>query len=264
MMTDFKDQIGRNISIPTSNFRIVSLVPSITELICDLGLRENLVGITKFCVHPENIRKEIKVVGGTKKVHISKIQDLHPNIILCNKEENTEEMILKLEKICAVHVSEVIEIKDVFDLINDYGKIFKIQIIAQKISDKLKLSIEQFQKKLDLSPKRVAYLIWKNPWMVAGSETFINTLLELNGWQNIFKSSPRRYPEIGLEELRSKKPDIVLLSTEPFPFSEKHIFEIGEFTKAKIVIADGEYFSWYGTRLFQAFPYFHQLQSTLQ
>ncbi len=120
-----KDQLGREVILEGVPKRIISLVPSQTELLCYLGLEASIVGITKFCVHPENLRKEKKIVGGTKNVHFDRIRDLSPDIILCNKEENTLEMVLELEKIAPVHISNVISLEDTYQLISQYGEIFQ-------------------------------------------------------------------------------------------------------------------------------------------
>ncbi|QED37838.1 ABC transporter substrate-binding protein [Antarcticibacterium arcticum] len=256
------DQLHREIKILKPLRRIVSLVPSQTELLVDLGLEENLVGITKFCVHPIHLRKTISVVGGTKKVKIDKIKALKPDIILCNKEENTQEMVRELENVAPVHVSDIIEISDALELIEMYGDLFnkkqEAQVLVKGIESKLMIFTALPKRKL-----RVAYFIWRDPWMVAGKNTFINTLLELNNWENIFAERDERYPVIEPEELTSANVDLILLSSEPFPFSEIHKKEIQHFCKCRITFANGEYFSWYGSRLLQAIDYFGHFQKQL-
>ncbi|HET8752859.1 MAG TPA: helical backbone metal receptor [Salinimicrobium sp.] len=261
-MTKFIDDLGRELELVEKPKRIVSLVPSQTELLVDLGLEDALVGITKFCVHPKRLRKQIKIVGGTKKVNVEKIRALQPEIILCNKEENTEEMVQELEKIAPVHVSDIKTIQDTLNLIKNYGEIFLVQqeasAIAQKIENRL---AEHLEVKKDKPEKRVAYLIWKNPWMVAGKDTFINHLLEINGLKNVFLDKNSRYPEISLEEINNRSVDVVMLSTEPYPFQEKHRNLILEKCGVqKVEIVDGEFFSWYGSRLISAFEYFRRIE----
>lgn len=264
-MRIFYDQLDRKIELKATPRRVVSLVPSQTELLVDLGLREKIIGVTKFCVHPEDLRKEKKVVGGTKQVHYERIKALEPDLILCNKEENTEEMVAELEKIASVHVSDVKTIADSLELIKDYGEIFNVVEKASEIIQKIRQEKHLFEEVVKNQPhRRVAYFIWKDPWMVAGSDTFIDHLLELNRFKNVFSENNSRYPEINLEELDQKKVELVLLSTEPFPFREKDkeaFKKEGEFGRAHIV--DGEYFSWYGSRLVAAFAYFRQLQAIL-
>lgn len=260
---EFQDQLQRIITIPSIPKRIISLVPSQTELVVDLGLKENLVGITEFCVHPENLRKETNIVGGTKQVKLEKIQALNPDIILCNKEENTQEMVMELEKIAPVHVSDIYTLADSLEMIQQYGQLFSAEEKAKEIIENIQQESASFQEFVIQKPlKKVAYFIWKDPWMVAGGNTFIDYLLHQNGFKNVY-SNQKRYPEIELSDL--KEVDLVLLSSEPFPFSEKHkpFFE-GVVSEEKIHFVDGEYFSWYGSRLLGAFRYFRKLQETLR
>ena len=258
-----KDQLQRELNIKDVPKRIISLVPSQTELLVFLGLEKNIVGITKFCIHPKNLRKSKTVVGGTKKVHFDKIRELNPDIILCNKEENTLGMVLELEKIAPVHVSEIIDFEDVLILIEMYGKLFDRSQEANQLKLKLQKQKREFEKEIPVIPGKVAYFIWREPWMVVGGDTFINSLLKLNNWENVFENKESRYPEIKLEELKRLKPDLILLSSEPFPFKEKHVEEMRQICNVPIELVDGEYFSWYGSRLIPAFDYFKKLQKLL-
>lgn len=261
----FYDQLNRKIELNSPLKRIVSLVPSQTELLVDLGLRDSIVGVTKFCVHPKDLRDTKKVVGGTKQVHVDKIRKLAPDIILCNKEENTLQMVEELEEVAPVHVSDVKTIDDSIELIREYGEIFRVQEEAFKIAGKILDLKDEFRAFVKEEPVRnVAYFIWKKPWMVVGDDTFIDHLLRLNNFENLFSSEKSRYPEIEIEDLEKKKPDHIFLSTEPFPFKEedKEAFE-KVVRKDCIHIVDGEYFSWYGSRLVAAFSYFKKLHSEL-
>lgn len=257
------DQLQREVYLERDPQRIISLVPSQTELLVYLGLEEQIVGVTKFCVHPPYLRKEKTVVGGTKKVNYEKIKRLKPDIILCNKEENTEEMVLELEKIAPVHVSEIFNFQDVLVLHEMYGKIFGCSDNTTKLNNDLLQKKKEFELTVSPKPRKVVYFIWRKPWMVTGGNTFINYLLELNGWENIFKNRSSRYPEIDLEELKKIQPELVLLSSEPFPFQKKHIKEIKKHLEVPVELVDGEYFSWYGSRLLEAFDYFTALQRQL-
>ena len=254
-----KDMLGRELNLNRIPQRIVSLVPSQTELLVDLGLENSLVGVTKFCVHPSYLGKSKKVVGGTKKVHYDKIKVLEPDIILCNKEENTPEMVTELQKIAPVHVSEIIYFEDVLRLIGDYGNIFDRKEKSELLQQKIRSKKEHFRPS-SVKAVRVAYMIWRNPWMAVGGNTFINSILKMNGCVNIFEEKEGRYPEIDLRELSKLKPDLILLSSEPFPFKKKHFREIEEFSSAPVIIVNGEYFSWYGSRLLKAFDYFGEFQ----
>lgn len=257
------DQIGRELEISKPLNRIVSLVPSLTELLVYLGLEEKIVGITKFCIHPEGLKSTKTIVGGTKKVHLDKIRAINPDIILCNKEENTLEMVLDLEKICPVHVSNIITFQDSLELILKYGTLFDKEQQAKDLISALSSKKAIFESNLPSNKLRVAYFIWRKPWMVVGGDTFINSMLELNGWVNVYKDSKDRYPEIELENLKNKNLDLILLSSEPFPFKEKHIKEIREQCNARIEIVNGEFYSWYGSRQLESFKYFEDFQNYL-
>ncbi|HLO73303.1 MAG TPA: helical backbone metal receptor [Flavobacterium sp.] len=260
------DQIGTQLFFETTPKRIVSLVPSQTELLYDLGLEDAIVGITKFCVHPVHFRSVKTIVGGTKNVRFDKIKSLLPDIIICNKEENTKEIVEELSQICPVWVTDIHTIADNLQMIHDFGQLFNRRIEAQKWIDKINFIYLEFQQFIKEKPiKKVAYFIWANPHMVAGNDTFINELLQLNHFENIYNVKEGRYPEIELKKIRLEgDPDYVFLSSEPFPFKDEHAFEIGRFTHhAKTVFVDGEMFSWYGSRLLKAFDYFKLLHSKI-
>ncbi|GAA4896667.1 helical backbone metal receptor [Flaviramulus aquimarinus] len=261
-----QDQLHREIHLKEIPKRIVSLVPSQTELLCDLGLQDAIVGVTKFCVHPHYIKTDASIVGGTKQIHLDKIKALNPDIILCNKEENTKEIVEACKAISEVHVSDVFTLKDSLELIKQYGAIFKKENKATIIINEIKSELKAFKVFIkEKSSLNVVYFIWKNPWMVAGNHTFINYLLQLNKFKNVY-GNKRRYPEIKLSKLRAdKKTEVVLLSSEPFPFKKMHKKELQEFyPNAIIILVDGELFSWYGSRLTKAFKYFKSLHLNLQ
>ncbi|TXD81847.1 ABC transporter substrate-binding protein [Subsaximicrobium wynnwilliamsii] len=255
-----KDQLGNLFKLASTPKRIVSLVPSQTELLVDLGLESSLVGITKFCVHPEELRNTKVIVGGTKQVHLDEIRGLKPDVILCNKEENTEEMVKELKSIAPVHISDVHTFEDALELIKMYGEMFSAAQKAQHLIEGIQKEKQQFSKFLKERPRyKVAYLIWKKPWMVVAKQTFIDEMLSLNNFENSFKDF-ERYPEIELAEIGERHPDVILLSSEPYPFKEDHQQDLEAiFPKTKIVLVDGEYFSWYGSRLLKAFDYFRKL-----
>ncbi|MDG3584192.1 ABC transporter substrate-binding protein [Galbibacter pacificus] len=258
------DQTGRHINIPETSARIVSLVPSQTELLCDLGLETQLVGVTKFCVHPSSIKDKKQIVGGTKNIKLDVIRSLQPDIVLCNKEENTKEIVQSLEQFTTVHVSDIFTFEDALSLINQYGVLFKVEDKASVLIRDLEEKKADFELFIQNKPLRnVAYFIWKKPWMVAGGNTFINHLLKLNNFKNVF-AAYARYPEIELAQLKSKGTAYILLSSEPYPFKEKHMAEIQkQIPKGKVILVDGEYFSWYGSRLQKAFSYFKELHEKL-
>ena len=245
------DQLGAKHNFDKTLKKIVSLVPSQTELLYDLGLENSIIGITKFCVHPNHFLKEKTIIGGTKNVHYDKIKNLNPDVIIANKEENTKEIITELSKICPVWTTDIVDINDNQKMIEDFGNLFEKQTeslnLISKINDLLnQISIQNESKKI----KKVAYFIWANPYMVAASGTFINDMLRLDNLENVF-ANQSRYPEIQLSDLSQIKDlDLIYLSSEPFPFKEKHALEIQKFApNAKVVFVDGELYSWHGSRI---------------
>jgi ABC-type Fe3+-hydroxamate transport system substrate-binding protein len=254
-----KDQFYQKLEIKIRPKRIISLVPSQTELLVDLGLESFIVGITKFCVHPKHLRMSKKVIGGTKQINLDKIKALQPNIILCNKEENTKEIIEVLDGVAPIHISDIYNLNDCYELIKMYGALFKVESDALRLISNIKDERAQFKSKVQPTNLRVAYFIWKKPWMVAASNTFIDCMIAEAGFINAFKNE-ERYPEISLSSSILKEVDIIFLSSEPFPFKEKHIEELKkQFPNKTIKIVDGELFSWYGSRLLKSFEYFQSL-----
>ena len=265
-MKTVKDQIGREITLKNTPKRIVSLVPSQTELLCDLALETELLGITKFCVHPYHLKSTKTIVGGTKKVNFEKIKSLNPDFILCNKEENAYDMLPELEKIAPTYFSDVNTIQDSIDLILRLGSIFNRRTEADNLAHKIEFKLADFNQFMKDKPTRkVAYFIWAKPWMVAGNDTYINEMLSLNKFENIY-TYMSRYPKVEVNRIRYEgDPDVVILSSEPFPFKDKHAMEIGNYSNRSItVFGDGEMFSWPGSRLLLAFDYFKKLHEKLE
>jgi len=255
-----KDQLKREIQLKKTPKRIISLVPSQTELLVDLGLEASIVGVTKFCVHPKHLRISKAVVGGTKQINLEKIKALRPDIILCNKEENTKEIIESLEAIAPIHVSDIYNLEDCFELITMYGEIFNIKRTTSTLVANIQLEREAFQLQYqDIDKLKVAYFIWKKPWMVAASDNFIDAMITEAGFINSY-SNEKRYPEIDINDPKLKEADLIFLSSEPFPFKEAHVVELqSKFPEKTIKIVDGELFSWYGSRLLKSYSYFQTL-----
>lgn len=236
--------------------RIVSLVPSQTELLYSLGLNEEVIGITKFCIHPTIWFKNKKRIGGTKNIHISEIESLQPDLVIANKEENIKEQIEDIARFCDIWITDVNTLEEALQMIIDLGRLSgKLNAAIQ-----LKTEIEhKFGELKQAVKKRVCrsavYLIWQNPYMVAASGTFINDLMERAGLKNVFVHKTR-YPDTTIEELIKLKPQYVLLSSEPYPFEEKHKQELQKsMPDTKVVLVDGEMFSWYGSRLLKTPSY---------
>jgi len=265
-MKIIKDQLGREINLKITPKRIVSLVPSQTELLCDLALENELVGITKFCVHPYHLKSTKTIVGGTKKVDFEKIKALNPDFILCNKEENSYAFLPELEKIAPTYFSDVNTIQNSVDLILRLGSIFNRRTEADNLAHKIEFKLNDFNQFIKDKPTRkVAYFIWAKPWMVAGNNTYINEMLQLNKFENIYDTMSR-YPKIEINKIRHEgDPDVIILSSEPFSFKDEHALEIGTYTNRSItVFGDGEMFSWFGSRILLAFDYFKKLHKKLE
>ena len=240
--------------------KIISLVPSITEALFDLGLSENeIIGRTKFCIHPKDKIRNIEKIGGTKNLNLDKIKALQPDLIIANKEENVKEQVEELMKDFRVMLTNVESIEDNYYLLKNIGNIFGKQEKAQWYNIKIYEVLEKFKLPEKL---KTAYLIWKNPYMTIGSGTFIHHVLEEIGFENLFKNRTR-YPEISVEDL--KDAEVIMLSSEPFPFKENHIAELKSiFPDKKILIVDGEAFSCYGTHLAKCENYFQGLFQDLK
>ncbi len=264
MKQSFTDQMGHSITINFPPKRIVSLVPSQTELLFYFGLEKEVVGITKFCVHPPEQFKSKPRIGGTKNFHFDRIEALQPDLIIGNKEENQKEHIEQLQTEYSVWMSDIKTLADAFEMILKLGQLTNKQSIAEKLVAKLKVD---FQKLSDAVANQrnisVAYLIWQKPFMVAANDTFINHMLKLAGFNNVFHNK-ERYPSVSEEELRETAPEVLLLSSEPFPFKEKHIADLQKICPNTVIkLVDGEIFSWYGNRLLFAVPYFLNLRKQL-
>ncbi|OAQ40847.1 cobalamin-binding protein [Pedobacter psychrophilus] len=253
----FKDQLNRTVKINFPPKRIISLVPSQTELLFDLGLNEYIVGITKFCIHPKDKFKNTTKIGGTKNLDLNKIRELKPDLIIGNKEENQKEEIEILTKEFPVWMSDIFNIDDAINMIETIGEM----VDKKQESINLSKNILQFFNNISINEnelKSTIYFIWQNPNMLAGQQTFINEMLKYCGLKNLIKEN--RYPTFSDLELKGLNPEVVFLSSEPYPFKEKHIKNFQQiWPYAKIKLVDGEMFSWYGSRLLKAVSYFQNL-----
>lgn len=260
MIQLFTDQTERTIKCSFPPRRIISLVPSQTELLYTLGLEEEVVGITKFCIHPEVWHKQKTIVGGTKQFHHERIYQLQPDLIIANKEENTKEDIEKLSSQYPVWLSDIYTLNDALQMIKSIGSIVDREKVALSLVENITSAFTQLP---NFKPLRVAYLIWRKPYMTVGSNTFINEMLQHAGFVNVFQDL-ERYPAIRLETLAAQAPDVLLLSSEPYPFNSSHFEEFQDACPNAIIkIADGELFSWYGSRLLKTPEYMIQLRKHL-
>jgi ABC-type Fe3+-hydroxamate transport system substrate-binding protein len=264
MQKTFTDQLGRMITINYPPKRIVSLVPSQSELLFDLGLNDEIIGITKFCMHPiEKFATRTKV-GGTKKLKLDVIRSLKPDLIIGNKEENSKNEIEELMDEFPVWMSDIENLEDAVQTIEQIGELVDRAPEAAYLNHLIKAGFTDLQA-LSLSKginQTVAYLIWKGPYLFAGRDTFIDDILRKIGLTNIVTQS--RYPELTLETLQNKRCDLIFLSSEPYPFKEQHLAEIkATLPNSKVMLVDGEMFSWYGSRLVKSVGYLFNLQEEI-
>ncbi len=261
-MNTCTDQMGRAVQAPAHPQRIISLVPSQTELLFDLGLGERVVGITKFCIHPEAWFRSKPRVGGTKNVDLAKLRTLKPDLIIGNKEENERADIEALEREFPVWMSEVNDLDGALGMVRGVGTITGTHSAAEALASRIAAGFAQLHP--CPTPLRVAYLIWRKPYMAAGAGTFVHDMLLRCGFVNAYGDRPGRYPIV--EDLAAHAseggapPEVVLLSSEPYPFKGPHLEDIQQaLPQARVLLVDGEAFCWYGSRLLQSPAYFHAL-----
>ena len=255
------DQMGFEVECPSSPQRIVSLVPSQTELLFDLGLEDRIVGITKFCIHPKDKVKQYTKIGGTKKFNFEKIKTLNPDLIIGNKEENYQEGIEKLRKNYPVWMSDIVNLEDSMQMMKFVGQLTQTEDVTNRLISEIQNGFDQLLK--PKKTKNALYFIWQGPHIVAGSDTYISEMLPYAGFENLVKDT--RYPELTDEQIKVYNPEYILLSSEPYPFKDKHIAAFQKLCpNAKVMLVDGEIFSWYGSRLRYAIAYFEKLAKNLQ
>ncbi len=255
------DSLGRTLEVPLEPKRIVSLCPSQTETLFALGLEGRIVGRTRYCIHPAPAVEKVPIVGGTKKVDTPLISALEPDLIIAQKEENTPEIVEELSAIAPVYVTKVESYEEALESIRRLGEVTGRLAQAQDLVHKIEAAFAPLCPAGP--PLPVLYLIWRKPYMAAGKGTFIHSLLTRLGWENVAAILPGRYPTLEAPERLS--PACVLLSTEPYPFSEKHFPEVQRlWPQAQLVVVRGDYFSWYGVRMQEAAPYLQRLQQELQ
>jgi len=253
-LIQLKDDLGTPILFTCEPKKIISLVPSLTETLVEAGLKTTLVGITKFCVHPKGLLKEIEVIGGTKNPRIRNILATKPDLIFANKEENRLEDINELKKYTQVYVTDIKNNQGILNFLHMLNLLFKTEACERLFYKLQKIPLYTEREKIP-----TCYLIWKDPWMTVGQDTFIHYMMEKYGFQNIY-SATERYPVVSLENIKVRQPKIVMLSSEPYPFKEKEKTELLKLLPdTNIILVDGEMFSWYGSRLLEADLYINDL-----
>ncbi|NQX96966.1 MAG: ABC transporter substrate-binding protein [Flavobacteriales bacterium] len=254
----YTDQINHQFELVSTPKRIISLVPSQTELLYDLGLEQEVVGITKFCIHPNNWFKSKNRVGGTKTVDFEKIAALQPDLIIANKEENTQLEIEELQKRYPVYVSDISNLEESLQMIQQIGEITAKENESKKIVNKIQTEFELLSN-IKFKKRTALYFIWKSPYMSINQNTFINDMMQRCGFQNLIDGDTE-YPIVTEEQILELNPDFIFLSSEPYPFKEKHLKDLQNIcSDTEIILVDGEYFSWYGSRLQNAPNYFKGL-----
>jgi len=252
--------MGREVQFQYPPRRIISLVPSQTELLFDLGLQEQVVGATKFCIYPPTARQTASVIGGTKNFDFAKIKSAQPDLIIGNKEENYQEGITQLAQHFPVWLSDITSLPEALNMIRRVGDLTGTAQLAEQLAAEIKHSFDKLRLDATAPLATAAYFIWRKPYMVAASGTFIDDMLRRAGFRNVF-AGLGRYPEITPEQLAKAAPAHIFLSSEPYPFREKHVAEFQEICPtAKIQVVDGELFSWYGSRLRRSAAYFQEMR----
>ena len=249
-MPIYIDQMGRSVAIAERPQRIISLVPSQTEWLADLGLEQEVIALTKFCIHPHSWWREKTRIGGTKTLDIDKIRALQPDLIIANKEENTQAEIELLAQEFPVWISDIERLPEALQMMRALGQITGKTERAESLLLPFEQALAAYQA--PSAKLSVAYFIWREPWMLAAGQTFIDEMLNWAGFKNALGHLDR-YPSLSLKELGEEKIDLIFLSSEPYPFKEKQIAELQEiWPNIPILLVDGEIFSWYGSRLFKA------------
>ena len=267
-MKQVQDQTGNFVSIPFPPQRIISFVPSLTELLFDLGLQNEVIGITKFCVHPEEWFRTKTRIGGTKQLNLPLIESLKPDLVIASKEENVKEQVEAVQQFCPVYCSDISNLQESYEVIEHLGLLTKRSAKATQLINNIQ---DSFKGLPTIStPIRAAYLIWQEPYMTVGGDTFIDHMMQLAGFENVF-AAEQRYPVFTIEELMKRDVEAVLFSSEPFPFKQKHLDAFRQEWLQQnsrqqlpiLKIVDGELFSWYGSRTLYAADYFIKLRESL-
>ncbi len=250
---NFTDHLNRTVEINGVPQRVVSLVPSITETLADLGLAKHLVAVTRFCKYPLELTKLLPKAGGPKNIDIDKIVDLQPHLVIAVKEENDKEQVLKLAEQVPVIVFDINSVEDAFNMLDGLGAVFDRADVTAGVINSIKQKLEKYSPAG--SYKKTMYLIWKNPWMAAGRSAFIGAMMKVAGFDNFISG---RYPQVSRQEF--EKANTLLLATEPYHFTESDRQQLlEEYPDKNVIIVDGEMFTWYGTHMLKAIDYFERL-----
>lgn len=229
--------------------RLVSLVPSLTETLAALGLDAETVGLTRFCVHPPGWKARKRIVGGTKTVDVERVRALAPDLVVANREENVREQVEAIGAFAPVLLTDVETVDGALAAVRTLGAATGRDAEADRLARDIAAALAALPPAV---PQRAVYLIWRDPWMTVGGDTFIHAMLHAAGFANAF-GDHARYPVVTPADVAAARPDVLLLSSEPYPFAQKHVAEAQALAPdARVALADGEAFSWYGPRMLHA------------
>lgn len=259
------DALGR-VHLPAPDARIVSLVPSITELLCDLGLAAQIVGRTGFCIHPAEVVAGIPKVGGTKDVNIEKIRKLAPTHLVVNIDENEKPTVDKLaEFVPNIVVTHPLAPRDNLGLARLMGGIFGASEAAERWCAAFEAEYAALRSSATGPARTVMYCIWKDPWMSVSTDTYIAAMLAELGWQvPRLAQDDVRYPRFAWSDELVAELDAVLLSTEPYRFTEEHSDALERQLGIPVFVVDGEMMSWYGSRALAGLRYLRELRAMVE
>jgi ABC-type Fe3+-hydroxamate transport system substrate-binding protein len=263
VLTDAVGQVFQPCEAPP---RIVSLVPSLTELLFDLGLAENIVGRTRFCLHPRELMRTLPKVGGTKDVDLGKLRSLRPSHVVVNVDENRIEQVNEIRMFVPnVIVTHPMQPDDNLDLFRLFGGLFAVQQRAEELAMQLQSALQTARGQTrQLAQENVVYCIWKDPWMTVAPNTYISAMLRVVGWHTMPESAAARYPTVDFNAAWLHRVDRIFLSSEPYRFRHKHLqaaSRLPGFAGKKIQLIDGELVSWYGSRAAAGLRYLASLRT---
>ena len=260
-------------NLQTPQLRIVSLVPSLTHTLCFFGLQSSVVGCTSFCTHPANLRHNAVAVGGTKDPQLEKIISLKPTHILINHEENVQIFVKELRALSSTHGWQVVETSPVtvlesLAMVQDLGSVFGFELQAKEWAQQATTELELCSQMAALQQLRYCYFIWREPWMVVGNQTYIAEMLKLVGLVNVIETSmnpKERYPAIAPNDPRLQNADVLLFSSEPYAFKNRHLEEFLSVSSLKVAAQkiDGQMLSWFGAYTLEGLQYLRALRVSL-
>ena len=256
------DSTDKKINFFETPKRVVSLIPSITETLFDLGVGDTVAGISKYCVYPAEAVKGKRKVGGQKNPDFEEIKKIDPDLIILNWEENKPEHIDYLSLRYKTWITYPKTVSDAEQLLLELGQVFGVETKAAEFTDEIRNSVIKLRSHRRAKLKAL-YLIWRNPWMSINHDTFIHHVMDVHHLENVYRHHPKRYFNVTSEDIEAANPDVIILPDEPYHFLEKHKLEffhlsVSAVKSQRIFLADGTYFCWYGTRTAKASKYIQE------